>query len=103
MVIAEVTANASSCSEVPCQPASIDIWNTKYRLRDKQGRPLDATIDETYQRIARALADIEDKPEARGYWCTAVEQHFQLGRAGASQRLQRFLRPDYIQCRCRAA
>ena len=68
MAIAEVKANTSSLRDVPLQPASLDIWDTKYRLRDKQGQPLDETIDHTYQRVARALADIEDTPEAREYW-----------------------------------
>ncbi|MCH6485023.1 adenosylcobalamin-dependent ribonucleoside-diphosphate reductase [Pseudoxanthomonas sp. LH2527] len=53
---------------VPMQPASQDIWDKKYRLKTKQGEALDADIDGTYQRVARALADAEATPEKRAYW-----------------------------------
>ena len=32
---------------IPLQPASQDIWDKKYRLKTKQGEPLDADIDGT--------------------------------------------------------
>ena len=54
--------------EVPLQPASWDIWDKKYRLTSKQGDPVDQTIDDTYQRVARALADVEETQEKRDYW-----------------------------------
>ena len=50
------------------QPASLDIWDKKYRLKTKQGEALDADIDGTYQRVARALADAEPTAEKRAYW-----------------------------------
>ncbi|TQM03610.1 ribonucleoside-diphosphate reductase class II [Pseudoxanthomonas sp. 3HH-4] len=53
---------------IPMQPASQDIWDKKYRLKTKQGEALDADIDGTYQRVARALADAEGTPEKRAYW-----------------------------------
>jgi ribonucleoside-diphosphate reductase alpha chain len=53
---------------VPMQPASLDIWDKKYRLKTKQGEALDADIDGTYQRVARALADAETTAEKRAYW-----------------------------------
>lgn len=53
---------------IPMQPASQDIWDKKYRLKTKQGGPLDADIDGTYQRVARALADAEASPETRDHW-----------------------------------
>jgi ribonucleoside-diphosphate reductase alpha chain len=53
---------------IPMQPASQDIWDKKYRLKTKQGDALDADIDGTYQRVARALADAEGTPEKRAYW-----------------------------------
>jgi len=52
---------------VPYQEASLDIWASKYRLCAKDGTPIDATMDETYQRVARALADIEPA-EVREHW-----------------------------------
>ncbi|HEY8355694.1 MAG TPA: adenosylcobalamin-dependent ribonucleoside-diphosphate reductase [Methylophilaceae bacterium] len=54
--------------EVPIQSVSLDIWDKKYRLKTKQGECLDATIDDTYRRVARALADAEETEEKREYW-----------------------------------
>ncbi len=53
---------------VPMQPASTDIWDKKYRLKTKSGAAIDADIDGTFQRVARALADAEPTPEARERW-----------------------------------
>ncbi|HQT81967.1 MAG: ribonucleoside-diphosphate reductase, adenosylcobalamin-dependent [Ferrovum sp. 37-45-19] len=53
---------------VPLQPVSIDIWDKKYRLKNKHGQPVDETIDNTFIRVARALADTEATPEKRAYW-----------------------------------
>ena len=46
-------------SSIPFQEASLDIWDKKYRLSAKDGTPIDASMDETYQRVARALSDVE--------------------------------------------
>jgi ribonucleoside-diphosphate reductase alpha chain len=53
---------------IPLQPASADIWDKKYRLKDKSGRAVDSDVDATWQRIARALADIENNRELQTYW-----------------------------------
>lgn len=53
---------------IPMQPASQDIWDKKYRLKTKAGVPLDADIDGTYQRVARALADAEPSADKQAYW-----------------------------------
>src|SRR5664279_1751318 len=52
---------------IPFQEASLDIWDKKYRLTAKDGTPIDNSMDETYQRVARALADVEI-PEKRESW-----------------------------------
>ncbi|HEV2701821.1 MAG TPA: LAGLIDADG family homing endonuclease [Steroidobacteraceae bacterium] len=52
---------------VPFQEASLDIWDKKYRLCAKDGTPIDKSMDDTYKRVARALADVEP-PEAREQW-----------------------------------
>lgn len=52
---------------IALQPASADIWDAKYRLKSKDGHPVDETIGATYERVARALADIE-LPEQREHW-----------------------------------
>lgn len=49
----------NTVTDIPFQDASLDIWDTKYRLKTKDGAAIDATMDETYQRVARALADVE--------------------------------------------
>ena len=54
-------------SSIPMQPASEDIWDTKYRLKTKDGVAIDQTVDGSYQRVARALADVE-APELRETW-----------------------------------
>ncbi|MCW4456583.1 adenosylcobalamin-dependent ribonucleoside-diphosphate reductase [Flavobacterium sp. MXW15] len=64
----EVVSNETKSDLVPMQPASQDIWDKKYRLKTKQGEALDADIDGTYQRVARALADAEATEEKRAYW-----------------------------------
>ncbi|HET6553492.1 MAG TPA: adenosylcobalamin-dependent ribonucleoside-diphosphate reductase [Dyella sp.] len=53
---------------IPLQPASYDIWDKKYRLKAKSGEPVDGSVDETYQRVARALSDVEATPELREHW-----------------------------------
>lgn len=55
-------------STPPLQEASIDIWDKKYRLRDKDGIPVEDSIPETYARVAKALADVELTEEKRKYW-----------------------------------
>jgi len=64
----EAVKTAATGTEIPMQPASQDIWDKKYRLKTKQGEALDADIDGTYQRVARALADAETTNEKRAYW-----------------------------------
>ncbi len=54
--------------DVPMQAVSLDIWDKKYRLKTKQGECLDQTMDDTFKRVARALADAEDTEEKRNLW-----------------------------------
>jgi len=54
--------------EVPFQPASKDIWEKKYRLVTKDGIAVDKDMDDTYMRVARALADVEETEEKREAW-----------------------------------
>ena len=60
--------SVASAPEIAYQPASIDIWDKKYRLKSKDGKILDEDIDHTYRRIARALADVENGKEQRALW-----------------------------------
>jgi len=54
--------------DIPMQPASQDIWDKKYRLKTKTGEAVDADIDGTYQRVAKALAEAEPTGEKQKYW-----------------------------------
>ena len=53
--------------DISFQEASFDIWDKKYRLTAKDGSPIDNTMDDTYKRVARALADVETE-ECREHW-----------------------------------
>ncbi|AFV00157.2 adenosylcobalamin-dependent ribonucleoside-diphosphate reductase [Simiduia agarivorans] len=48
-------------AELALQPASVDIWDKKYRLKDGQDNPVDADVHGTWQRVAEALAAVEPK------------------------------------------
>jgi ribonucleoside-diphosphate reductase alpha chain len=50
-------------SAVGFQEASLDIWDKKYRLKTRNGEVIDETMDDTYRRVAKALAEVE--PEDR--------------------------------------
>src|ERR1043165_6923918 len=68
MSTVRIEALNRASAETPLQPASYDIWDKKYRLKSKKGEPVDASIDHTYQRVAKALADAEATPEKQKYW-----------------------------------
>jgi ribonucleoside-diphosphate reductase alpha chain len=55
---------ATSVAQIPFQDASMDIWDKKYRLKKKDDTVVDADLDATYQRVAKALAEVET-PEKR--------------------------------------
>jgi ribonucleoside-diphosphate reductase alpha chain len=41
------------------------IWDMKYRLKSQDGAAVDGTVEDTWRRIARALAEVEAEP---GVW-----------------------------------
>ena len=47
------------------QQTSYEIWQKKYQLKDEHGNPVDKTVDDTYKRVAKALASVENDKE---YW-----------------------------------
>ena len=55
-------------AEIKLQDASLDIWDKKYRLKTKDGDIIDETIDDTYKRVARALADVETTFKKQDVW-----------------------------------
>ncbi|NWF38476.1 adenosylcobalamin-dependent ribonucleoside-diphosphate reductase [Mariprofundus sp. NF] len=54
-------------ADITFQPASLDIWDKKYRLKDKLHNAVDENIEATYERVARALVAVEDE-EKRDEW-----------------------------------
>ena len=42
---------------------SQQIWDMKYRLKSPDGAPVDKTIEDTWRRVATALAAPEREPE----------------------------------------
>ena len=44
-------------------PISESIWDMKYRFKDADGKANDATVEDTWRRIARSLASVEAEPE----------------------------------------
>jgi ribonucleoside-diphosphate reductase alpha chain len=41
-------------------PIAEQIWDMKYRFKEADGTPLDRTVEDTWRRIARSLAQVED-------------------------------------------
>jgi len=62
-----VQLDAHTVSDIQFQPASLDIWDSKYRLSAKDGSKIDETIDDTYGRVAKALADVEPESKREHY------------------------------------
>ena len=53
--------------EISLQPASLDIWDSKYRLKTKKGEVLDEDVHATHARVARTLAEVEPE-DIREKW-----------------------------------
>jgi len=64
---------------IKLQPASEDIWDKKYRLKDQEQNPVDADIEGTFSRVARELANQE--PEDSDFW---YDQFMYAMRMGAT-------------------
>ena len=43
-------------------PISRQIWDAKYRLKTADGTPIDLTVEDSWRRVARALAAVETDP-----------------------------------------
>ena len=57
-----------TAKEIPMQSVSLDIWDKKYRLKSKNGDHVDHNMDDSYSRVARALADVESTEDKRHEW-----------------------------------
>ncbi len=69
-------------------PIAAQIWDMKYRFKSPDGTPVDGTVEESWRRVARALAAVEADPvmwEGRFYDALAGFRYLPAGRilAGA--------------------
>jgi ribonucleoside-diphosphate reductase alpha chain len=45
------------------------VWQDRYQLKDSEGKPVETSIEQTWRRVAKAIASIEpDNSESRPYW-----------------------------------
>jgi len=65
-----VQVDRAKAPGISFQEASIDIWDKKYRLKSKSGEVIDETMDDTYKRIASALAEVEPEQERERWFET---------------------------------
>ncbi len=63
-----VQMDAHTVSDIEFQAASLDIWGAKYRLAARDGSTIDESIDDTYQRVAKALAAVEKESEREQFF-----------------------------------
>ncbi|WP_375691809.1 adenosylcobalamin-dependent ribonucleoside-diphosphate reductase [Pseudooceanicola sp. LIPI14-2-Ac024] len=45
-------------------PIAEQVWDMKYRFKEADGTPIDRSVEDSWRRIARALASVEQDPEA---------------------------------------
>ena len=57
-----------NCIKIDHQPASIDIWDSKYRLKDSRGNPVDNSMQDTFSRVANALSAVEKGKKKQDEW-----------------------------------
>jgi len=57
----DMKVNTVSALNIPFQEASVDIWGTKYQLKNKAGEAVDGSMEDTYERVAKAIASVEDE------------------------------------------
>lgn len=62
-------AKTSPCPStgIDLQPASLAIWDSKYRLKTSSGEPVDQDLEDTWKRVAATLAAVESE-EKRADW-----------------------------------
>jgi ribonucleoside-diphosphate reductase alpha chain len=78
-------------------PIAEQIWDMKYRFKEADGTPLDVTVEDTWRRIAKDLAQVETDPdhwEANFYDALADFKYLPAGRitagAGTARRVTLF-------------
>jgi ribonucleoside-diphosphate reductase alpha chain len=67
-------------------PIAEAIWDMKYRFKEADGTPIDRTVEDSWRRIARALAEVEAEPnvwEERFYGALSGFKFLPAGRITA--------------------
>ena len=67
-------------------PIAEQIWDMKYRFKEADGTPIDQSVEDSWRRIARALASVEtdaDAWEAKFYGALEDFQYLPAGRITA--------------------
>tara|TARA_R110000824_G_scaffold118960_2_gene271515 strand:+ start:132602 stop:134914 length:2313 start_codon:yes stop_codon:yes gene_type:complete len=62
---------------MPMLPIAEQIWDMKYRLHGRDGTPVDLTVEDTWSRVATALAEAESA-ETRAHWA----ERFKIAMSG---------------------
>jgi ribonucleoside-diphosphate reductase alpha chain len=57
------TDSLSQSAALRIAPISRQIWDAKYRLKTADGTPVDLTIEDSWRRVAKALAAVEAVPD----------------------------------------
>ncbi|MEM0948882.1 MAG: adenosylcobalamin-dependent ribonucleoside-diphosphate reductase [Pseudomonadota bacterium] len=63
-------------------PIAQAIWDMKYRLKEADGTPVDISVEDTWRRVAKALAAVESEPSAWEDRFYAALEDFQFLPAG---------------------
>ncbi|WP_353474183.1 adenosylcobalamin-dependent ribonucleoside-diphosphate reductase [Salipiger sp. H15] len=67
-------------------PIAEQIWDMKYRFKEADGTPIDQSVEDSWRRIARALAEVEQEPavwEKKFYGALEDFQYLPAGRITA--------------------
>jgi len=68
MTTAKLKIVKEQVSTIDFQSASLDIWDKKYCLKKQDGSPVDTSIQDTYDRVATAISEVEETAEKQAYW-----------------------------------
>ncbi|GAA6138015.1 adenosylcobalamin-dependent ribonucleoside-diphosphate reductase [Arenicella sp. 4NH20-0111] len=66
--IAAAKGGEKKLKQMGLQSTSEDIWDKKYRLKDKAGSAVDENTNDTFERVASALSGVEATDELREHW-----------------------------------
>ena len=58
----DIPPAALASIEASLAPISRQVWDARYRLKAADGTPIDAAMEDTWRRIARALSSPEPEP-----------------------------------------